>query len=212
MTPLEAEADAVVQITKPMFAVDPATITNVSPKKYITAALGAGFEVKAGTTETSERRPTFQSGPNLGEARPDILKSHLWVEGRAKGASFSLHFVNNRFAEGRVWDAAGWPTELWADYKPSAIALKRTKDEPMKMFTIRMQDQERELARRNDEYNDGEFWVNSAPRLVSTGMALDEWMADMIPGFETRKKAVRKKDVQASATAVELIEIGEWVA
>lgn len=211
MTEEEDEPEYGVTVIEPLVKVDPLTVTNASPKRYIVAALGAEFDVRAARSKTLQERPPFKSGANAGVARPPMEAEHLWVLGRvARKARFKLYFANNRFDCGWVWDAAGWPTQLWYDYDVGARERKQVKDEPAWAWQERIARLDADIQRRGHEYNDGEFWTNTRDRLVTTGEALDEWFADLVPGFTVRKKAVRKPK-QSELEAKELLAVGEWV-
>ncbi|MBG6106622.1 hypothetical protein [Frigoribacterium sp. CG_9.8] len=211
----EPEGEPGITVVEPMTEVEPTSVTATSPKRYIAPALGAGFEVKCGTSKTLETRPAFKGGAKAGDTRPDIEVTHLWIQGWVPQAAwFRLHFKNNRFEEAMVWDVAGWPTELQSDYAPSALIGKRVKDEPEWAWKERMQKLDKDVHNRDYDYNDGEFWLNHQPRSVKVAGELEEWLADLIPGFEPRKKPVKKvtqEEKQATATAVELIEMGTWI-
>lgn len=192
-----------------MIPAEPESVVSRSPKRYIQAALSAGFEVRCGTTKTFEEGAVFKGGVRAGEKRPDKEIIHLWVEGRVdKAAAFRLHFLGGTFSEAWIWDAAGWPTELYFDYAPSANELKQRPGEPDKWWRKRHGEVTAAAERQDREYNDGAFWADRAPREVDTAGELDDWLADLVPGFEPRKPAVKKTDTPA--TAEELIEMGEW--
>jgi hypothetical protein len=207
----EAEVEEpAITVVLPMTEVPAESVKKLSAKRYITAALSAGFEVRCAITQTVEARKPFVSGENAGKPRPDVETEHLWVLGNApKAARFKLHFKGGSFSEGWVWDAAGWPTELWYDYAVGARERKQVKDEPAWAWKDRLERLDADIQRRGYEYNDRAFWTNLNPRLVTTAAALDEWMADLVPGFTVRKKA--EKTVAAPLTAVEELQIGEWI-
>lgn len=210
-----AEEEFGVTIVEPSTEVDPATVKAASPKRYIAAASGAGFEVKATTSKTLQTRPPFKTGKKAGEPQPNVEVTHLWIQGLVPGAAwFRLHFADNKFEDAHFWDAAGWPIELYVDYTPSALMLKRAKDEPEWAWKERIQTLEKDVRKRDYEYNDGTFWTNRMPRKVGAAGEFEEWLADLVPGFEPRKKPVKKQtqeQMQETATAVELVEMGEWI-
>lgn len=200
-----------ITLVQEMTEVAPESIKRASAKRYITAALSAGFQVRAGVTKTLEHRAPFKSGENAGKARPDIETEHLWVLARVpRRARFKLHFKGGSFSEGWVWDAAGWPVELYYDYTPASTASKQGKDETEKSWKQRTEKLRQDVERREYEYNDGEFWTNQNMRLVTVGADLDEWMADLVPGFTVRRRATKAAE-PVPATAEELMTGMEWV-
>lgn len=181
------EADALpVEVVQEWAPVDPDTIVRRSPKRVIRACRLAGFTVEAATTRTFERGKTYKSGQKAGQKTPDKEVEHLWVRGRVPGvAGFLAFYVDGgRFESAFVWDAAGWPRELWADYEPDHV------ERSAKGWS--KERGEAEAARLSGEYNDGEFWVDHAPRLVSKGSEFDEWLGDLIPGFNSPAKKATK--------------------
>lgn len=209
---LESEDEFGVTLLEAYAEVDLDAIKAASPKRYIGAARAGGFaHVQAGISRTLEKRPPFKGGKSAGDSRPDVEVEHLWLRAwTEKAAYFCIHFQGNRFADATVWDAVGWPKELWVDYAPSARDLAQFKDEPAKMWQSRAQSTKDRARDRSFNYNDGEFWTDPNPRSVSATAEFELWLADMVPSFEPRKKPVSKKQKQASATAVELIQAGEW--
>jgi hypothetical protein len=211
---VELEEDFELNVVDKFTPVDDMdSITAASPKRYVTAARLGGFAViQAGTSRTVQRQAPFKSGKNAGETKPDRELNHLWLTAGTKGmAVFTVHFVDNRFESAIVWDAAGWPKELWADYTPSGRALARMKEEPQKPFDARVDGLKQRGLQQGSDYNDGEFWVDKRPRSLGAASAFEEWLADLVPGFEPRKKPASKKQQQATATVVELTDIGEWI-
>ena len=203
--------EASITIAQTMTEVAPELVKRASAKRYITAALSAGFEVRCGITKTVEHRAPFKSVENAGKPRPDVEAEHLWIIARVpRRARFKLHFKGGSFSEGWVWDAAGWPTELWYDYTPSANDIRQSKDETEKSWKQRTAELQRDVERREATYNDGEFWTNQNMRLVTTSGDLDEWMADLVPGFTVRKKAVRMSQAEVDEQFSQLVE-GEWI-
>lgn len=195
-----------ITVVQTLEEFDPTTVTARSPKRYITAGLKGGFDVRVATTRTVQARAPFISGENAGEARPNIEVTHLWVIAIAPNAAwFRLHFEDNRFKEAKVWDTAGWPTELYFDYAPSAETLRRHKDEPEVPWKRRVEQIKENIDRLDRTCNDGEFWLNKNPRLVGSAAALDDWLADFVPGFTARKK----KKPEATPV-VDIIKEGEW--
>jgi hypothetical protein len=206
----EEDVEYGVTIIEPLLKVDPLSIGYASPKRYIVAAIGAEFDVLAARSKTLETQPPFKSGEKAGQPRPDKKADHVWVIAKHPAARFKLHFKGGSFSEAWVWDAAGWPTELWHDYTPSNGTLKQSKDETEKSWQQRVREETGHAERQDREYNDGEFWVNQNMRLVKTAGDLDQWFADLVPGFTVRKKPVRKPK-QADLEAKELLAVGEWV-
>jgi hypothetical protein len=200
-------------IVEPYTPVELDSISAVSPKRYVGIARQCGFaNTEVGTSRTLQKRAPFKSGTRAGEAQPDLEVEHIWLRAWTKGvAYFCIHFTNNRFADAMVWDAVGWPRELWTDYTPSARDLAQAKDEPPKTWKARVDTVKERAKERSFSYNTGEFWTDPNPRSVSLGADFEQWLADMVPGFEPRKRAVSKKKQQVSATAVELLETGEWI-
>lgn len=196
-----------ITVTQAMTEVDPPGIKNTSPKKYITAALGAGFQVRAGITKTLETRPAFKTGERAGQPRPDVVIEHLWVLAKHKIARFKLHFIGGRFESAWVWDLAGWPVELYYDYSPSANDLKQVKDEPYWAWQERVRRLREDVARREYEYNDNALHVIREMRLVTVGQDLDEWLAELVPSFTVRKR--KQKEEVDMLTAP--ITAGEWI-
>ncbi|MGN6324514.1 hypothetical protein [Pseudolysinimonas sp.] len=216
----EAEPDEVeeveygITVTQPFTEVDdPAAITRPSPKRYIKPMLEAGFTVRAATTATLETQPPVKTGPNAGKPRPDKEVEHLWVLAHAPGAAVLLWFKGGSFEQARVWDAAGWPTEHFHEYKPIRVVAGKDRAgkvvETEESYQRRVRAAERMADEMNATYNDGDFWVNKAPRWLDAAGRFEEWLVDLIPTFVPRAKSNKQK--QATATAVELIEIGEWV-
>lgn len=206
-----ADEEYGVTIVEPLYEVEPTEIRNASPKRYITAALSAEFEVRAAKSVTLEKQAPFKSGDRAGQPRADRAQEHLWVLGRVKErARFKIYFIDNRFDVAWVWDAAGWPTELGYDYEVGALERKQWKDEPEWAWRERISRLNDDIRRREATYNDGEYWVNPGTRMVTTGEALDDWFADLVPDFTRRKKAVRKPK-QSELDATELLAVGEWV-
>lgn len=188
-------------------------ITAASPKRYAKIAREAGFSnVQAGISRTLQKRAPFKSGPRAGEPQPDVEVEHLWLRAWTKNfAYFCMHFTNNRFADAIVWDAIGWPRELWANYEPSARDLAQAKDEPKKTHEARVALVKERARERSFLYNTGESWIDRMPRPISMGAEFEQWLSDLVPDFEPRKRPESKKKQQVSATAVELIEQGEWI-
>lgn len=198
-----------ITLVQEMTEVAPESIKRASAKRYITAALSAGFEVRCGITKTLEHRAPFKSGDNSGKPRPDIETEHLWVVARVpRRARFKLHFKGGSFSEGWVWDAAGWPVELWYDYTPTANDIKQGAGETDKSWKQRTAELQRSVERRDATYNDGEFWTNQNMRLVATAGDLDEWMADLVPGFTVRKKKTQAEVDDAFSQITEGVWIG----
>lgn len=176
---LDAEVAEPVTITKPGFILDPSTIKRVGPKKLIAAAVGANFTVTAMESETLTAGAQFKSGANAGLFRPDKAQTHLIVNGILPGAAaFSAAYLGGSFKDAFVWDVAGWPTELFFDYAPTAEKKKELSE----------QHALQQAAEYDYRYNDGTSWVNMGKRLVSTATEFDEWLADVIPGYVGRKK------------------------
>lgn len=199
-----------IVVTQALQELDPATIKRASPKRYIAVVTGAGFEVRAATTRTFERGTVFKSGEKTGQRRSDKEVEWLWIIARAgQVAKFKLCFAGGSFDHGWVWDAAGWPVEPWADYSPSADALRQRKDEPDWAWQQRVAEIQQRAREMDAEYNDGTVYIKRDLRLVNASGQFEEWLADLVPGFEPRKTAAKKKD-QSEATAVDLIEMGEW--
>lgn len=182
-----------ITVTRTLEEVDPTTIKSASAKRYITAALGAGFEVRAATTETRETRPPFKSGDKAGEARPDLVVTHLWLVARHPLARFSIHFKGTSFESARAWDAAGWPVTLYYDYSPSKNELKQVKDEPHWAWVERVRRIQENALRQDYEYNDDALLLVTWPRLVNTAGEFDEWLAELIPSFTVRKRKQKEE-------------------
>jgi hypothetical protein len=198
-------------VTVPGHEIDPASITRLSPKKIVKAAMSAGFHVRACESETLEPGAPFKSGPKAGTLRPDKRVTHLTVTGKISGAAiFLVRFEDYSFSEAIVWDAAGWPTELYFDYAQSANAVRRVKDEPEWAWQERVDRQEREVRRRDYEYNDGEMWLNTGQRYVKTSTVFDDWLADLVPGYTVRK--TRAKETNEMVSDADLLAGGEWAA
>lgn len=195
-----AEEVEEIIVVRPGATVDPASITRASPKKLIKAALAAGFEVFAAESETLKPGLPFKSGSRLGEKRPDKAETHLIVNGRLRGlAAFSATYLGGSFKGAFVWDTAGWPTELYFDYAPTA-EKKKDIGEAAAL---------RQSAILDATYNDGEFFVNTGKRLVTTATDFEEWLADVMPGFTPRKK---KESVDPDVVLTAPLQSGEWHA
>lgn len=187
----DTDEDALT-IISPSAPLTPESIAATSPKKYVTIALNADIEVMCSTSTTRQTRPPFKSGPRTGDAQPDLIVEHTWIQGQIpKIAWFKLHFEDNRFKDALVQDAIGWPVELWANY--SLPAPKRAKGEPEGAWEHRVALQEQEVMGRNYDYNDGKEWVNREPRVVVSTGALDDWLADLIPTYAAAREAARVK-------------------
>lgn len=196
---LDEETDeGSIRITEPSSEIDPKSITATSPKKYVKIALQGDVEIKCSTSATVQTRLPFKSGKRAGDAQPDLEVAHTWIQGRIpKLASFTVHFANNSFKDAIVWDAVGWPTELWADY--SEPAPKQAKGEPAAAWQNRCDQLEMEVMGRNYDYNDGKTWVNRAPRAVKAAGQFDDWLADLIPSFATQREEAAVKSAAAKA-------------
>ena len=179
--------------------LDPNTITRTSPKKVIQASLKAGWHVTAAEFEVTTTPEPFKSGPRAGEKQPPKTVTHLILSGKTKGAAWQATYWDGRFKDALVQDAAGWPIELWVDYKPTAEKKKQLGAEKAV----------REGEESSYKYNDGEFFTDYGPHFFSTAADFEQWMADVIPDYGVKKKPVKKVKV---TEGLDLIEIGEWSA
>lgn len=194
------EAEPAVVVTRSAEQVDPKTIKRITPKKIITAALSVGFDVRAHESDTFEAGAPFKGGARQGERRPDKTITHLSVTGTIpRAAAFLVRFKDYSFSNAIVWDAAGWPTELYHDYSQSANAVRRVKDEPEWAWRERIERLQHDAKRRSYEYNDGEMWVNHNPRLVRNATEFDEWFADLVPDYKPRARHPKKEDEVTNA-------------
>lgn len=206
--PEEEPADIISEVTRESEWLDPATVKNLTPKKIITAALGAGFDVKAYDYVTHEQGAPYKSGQKAGQ-RPkakDLVKLSVAAK-LTSVAVFVARFENGTLKSARVWDAAGWPTELYFDYSPGAI--KQIANEPEWAWRDRVERIESAARRMDQEYNDGETYVKTAPRTVTTLGDFEEWFADIVPTYPLRK-ASEPKEPETPATAEDLIMNGVW--
>lgn len=186
--------------------IDPSSITNRSPKKLITAALADGYEVRAVTWRTFERGALIKSGVKAGQRFADKDVTHFLVIGTyGPSAKFTAFYRGGSFDFAFVRDIAGWPTELYYDYSPSANDLKQKAGESGKGFDVRVKELRVAAERREHDYNDGALWVNRGRRLVSSMGEFEEWLADVMPSYP-QKPPPEPMEEEVS----QLIE-GEWI-
>lgn len=210
--PVEVEEEEfALVITEPFKLIDLDGVTAASPKRYIAAARLGEFPIlRAGTSRTVQKRAPFKTGKRAGDPQSDVDVKHLWLFAGMVGAmGFLAHFKDNRFESATVWNVGGWPTEPWTDYNPNAAQLKRQKDEPEKAYVSRVGDLRMRAWEMDQAYNESFTWMNKSPRPLESAAEFEEWLGFMVKGFVPREKAEPKKK-QAEATAVDLIEIGEW--
>ena len=205
------EPEYALIITEPFTRIhDLSTITSKSPKRYITE-LAALPIMQAATSRTLQERAPFKTGARAGQAQAPLDVKHLWLYAGVPGLfGFIAHWKGGSFESVRVRDAVGWPTQIWSNYEPNARQLKRQKDEPEKAYAARV-DELWKRAREMEYLYNGDEWINYGERYLDSVQAFEEWLADLVPGFVAKEKTVTKKQAQASADAVELIEMGEWI-
>lgn len=202
----EAETEVIPTEILESGPVDPQTVTAASPKKYIRLALEHGLTVKCHKSVTLERGTLFKGGDRAGERRPDKTKVHLWTFAYIpKKLAFRAYHVDNRFTDAVVWDVAGWPTVLEADY-----SYNKNEQKTRQMSEDRARAIELRLV---NQYNDQEQWINKAPRVVASVTAFEEWLHDLFPTFTPKTPAIRKpKEADEEVLVKEILAGEEWSA
>lgn len=190
-------------LTQPWTPIELDSITSPSAKKYITAATEGGFVVNAAISRTFEEGETFKSGANAGAKRADKDIEHLWISASARAgnrtvAAFLLHFQNGRMFESKVWDVAGYPIELGADYTIGPQRQAR--------LGLTKQQAEERAAEADALYNTGEMWICHQPRWLTTALDFEEWLGDLCPNFVPKKRPVPRAKKQDNASFEALLE------
>lgn len=194
-------------LTQPWTPIDLDEVKVSSAKKYIAAAQEGGFTVNAAVSRATEKGDEYKTGPHKGQERPASDYTHLWISasalvGTRTVAAFLLHFQEGRWGEAKVWDSAGWPTELRADYEIGVHERNR--------LGLTEQDAAERAANLDAKYNTGETWINHSPRWLATALDFEEWLADLVPTFTAKKRPERKPKQEEVDPGLELIRTGDY--
>lgn len=205
---------------RPLRVVEDYQLT-LSPKKYRTAALAMGWEIRQ-LAILVWHPPVYQE--NDGKVRKDgsqVMagdmttpakeKSHLTLEAKHPKAQlgFEGHWIDGQFVEAFLHDPIGLLDTLEFEYKP--IKPPTNEKGNQKLQELALEAAERRAAHWNAEYNDGESWVVHT-KLVSTGAEFNEWIDEWIDKLapDAKRLTVNRKPKGERVTDDELLGGAEW--